>query len=419
MALRSARLIGDRVLEECLEGRHRMFEGERGLPVKRVQQALIDLDRSVGPRGADGIFGSDTGAAVTAYKKGKGLQPSDPVVGSGTMRALDDDLFNDPPQLDPTFAEFSPAVADGRLEQFVALELSALLHTPLDSWRHMLGRFALQVLNSSELLGIVAQSRAIDLRERFLALADPVQRDNTSADVFFDDAVIAGPAGNTVGFTAGGERRAFIVVSDEVILGNASILRESDGTRALITLQGVAVHELTHARNLQSSDTLREIPDTDTDAFVDTAIAQARTAATGRRSAEVLRSYVREIVARHVHWIVLQEMSGKPGTLAVRELEADRLVAAALLYFAELRSVYDSNGYGREINARGDVARFTQLEKWLRLCSEESFSDIEADDNQSTLLFQAAAQNCADQVTSQIFEFPPEDGLFPLIQDFQ
>lgn len=418
MALRSARLMGDRVLEECLAGRHRIFAGEQGLPVKRIQQALIDLNLSVGPAGADGIFGPDTGAAVTDYKTDKGLQPNDPVVGPGTMRALDDDLFHDPPQLDPTFAEFSPAVTEGRLEQFVALELSALLHTPLDSWRHMLGRHALQALNSGELLGIVAQSRAIDLRGHFLAVADPVQRDNLSAEAFFDDELRAGASARTVSFTAGGERRAFIIISDEVILGRASILRESDGTRAPITLQGVVVHEVTHARNLESSDTLREILDTDNGAFVDTAIAQQRTAATGTRSAEVLRSYVREIVARHVHWIVLQEMSGTPGTLAVRGLPADRLAAAALLYFAELRGVYDSNGYGRAINERGDAARFTQLAQWLRLCADESFSDIEADDRQCTLLFQEAAQRCADLVTQQVFEFPPEDGLFPLIQDF-
>ena len=64
MPLRSARLTGDPVLEECLAGRHRMLAGEQGLPVKRLQQGLLDLGRSVGPKGADGIFGPDNGAGA-------------------------------------------------------------------------------------------------------------------------------------------------------------------------------------------------------------------------------------------------------------------------------------------------------------------------------------------------------------------
>jgi hypothetical protein len=48
MPLRSARLTGDQVLENCLAGTHRMLAGEDGLPVMRVQSALLDLGRSVG-----------------------------------------------------------------------------------------------------------------------------------------------------------------------------------------------------------------------------------------------------------------------------------------------------------------------------------------------------------------------------------
>src|SRR3954462_8418203 len=97
MPLRSARLTGDQVLENCLTGGHRMLSGEDGLPVLRVQSALLDLGRSVGPHGADGLFGPDTGAAVTAEKTDKGRVPMVPVVGPGTIRALDNDLFHDPP----------------------------------------------------------------------------------------------------------------------------------------------------------------------------------------------------------------------------------------------------------------------------------------------------------------------------------
>ena len=135
MPLRGPRFAGDPVLEECFAARHRMLEPEQGLPVKRVQAALLELGRSVGAAGADGIFGRDTGQAVVAYKQSKGLVPDDPVVGPGTVAALDDDLFVDPPELDPAFGEFSPAVVAHRVEPFVALELAALMNTPFDSWR--------------------------------------------------------------------------------------------------------------------------------------------------------------------------------------------------------------------------------------------------------------------------------------------
>jgi len=418
MPLRSARLTGDQVLENCLTGGHRMLDGEDGLPVMRVQSGLLDLGRSVGQKGADGIFGPDTGAAVTAYKTDKGLFPNDPVVGPGTTQALDDDLFLDPPNLDPTFAEFSPAVVDHRLEQFVALELMAVLHAPLDSWRHMLGTFALNALNSGALLGIVAQSRAVDLRDRFLAVADPIQQDGATADTFFDDAISAGGAlGNTVTFFVGGQPRAFISIRDDVILGRASIVRGSDNTRAPASLQGVVVHELTHARNLIAIQALLATADTDTNAYVDTALAQQRSA-TGSPTARVLRSYVAEFTARHVHWVVLKELAGTPGGIAVGGLPADKLAAAALFYFVELPAVYDSNGYGAGINTQGDAGRFHQLDLWLRLCASQSFSDIPADNAQSTQAFLAAAQFSANQVANPTLDFAQADGVFPLIQDF-
>src|SRR5262249_1134551 len=154
--------------------------------------------------GADGFFGPDTGAAVTAYKTDKGLVPNDPVVGPGTTRALDEDLFQDPPSLDSTFGEFSPAVVAHPLGPFDRVELLPPFQAPLDSWRHMLGRFALDALNTRELLGIVAQSRAVQLRTPFLALADPLQ-DGASAENFFDDAISsAGDLGRTFTFFAGG-----------------------------------------------------------------------------------------------------------------------------------------------------------------------------------------------------------------------
>ena len=51
----------------------------------------------------------------------------------------------------------------------------------------MLATFVLNALNSGILLGIVAQSRATDLRDRFLSVADPFQSGNKPAADFFDE----------------------------------------------------------------------------------------------------------------------------------------------------------------------------------------------------------------------------------------
>lgn len=421
MPLRSARLTGDPVLENCLNDQARIQSGDNSLSVKRLQQGLLDLGRSVGPAGADGIFGSDTGSAVTAYKTDHGLVPNDPVVGPGTTQALDTDLFFDPAILDPTFAEFSPPVVEHRVEQFVATELSGLLHAPLDSFRHMLGRFALTNLSSGNLLGIVAQSRGTDLRSRFLLVADALQTDPTfglvPADPFFDDAVsLGGAAASTVTFTVGGVPRSFIVLHDDVVLGRAVITQQSTGRRAKETLQSVVVHELTHVRNVAGTFVLLSIADSDSNTYSDTALA-ATSSATGRATADVLRSFVHEMTARHVEWVILKELEGTPGSQAIRALGAGQLAAAARFYFVDT-GLFSSNGYVPGIRLQGDAVVFDQLAKWLTHCATQSFSDIPGDDRESTLAFQAAAQFCADRVANPTPIAEAADGLFPLPQHF-
>lgn len=419
MPLRGPRFSGDPVLEECFAGRHRMMAPENGLPVKRVQAALVELGFPVGPHGTDGIFGSATGHAVSAYKRSRRLAQTDPVVGPGTSKALDDDLFFDPPALDPAFAEFAPVVVDHRVEPFVALELVALRQAPFDSWRHMLGRFALGSISSGQLLGIVSQSRVRDLRDAYLAVADPVQESGTTAEGFFDLVIArANDVANTLHFLASGRRRALITIRDTVILGREALRRRiDDGTRAPVELEGVVMHELTHARNLEVDHDLELIQDTDTTAYADTALAQARSA-TGTPTMLVMRSFVREMVARHVHWIALEERAGTPGVIAVRAVRPEQLAAAALFYFVEVPQIYDHNGYGAAINAQGDAVRAAQLELWLRLCATQSFSDVPEQDRESTLLFQAAAQFWADQQVDPTLDFAAEDGVFPLPRDF-
>ncbi len=89
--LQSPRFQGIQVLDDCLNGRHRMMSPETGIGVERVQQALIDLGYGI-PSGATGNFLGETSAAVVEFKREHQLVPGDPVVGPGTMGALDEDI---------------------------------------------------------------------------------------------------------------------------------------------------------------------------------------------------------------------------------------------------------------------------------------------------------------------------------------
>lgn len=89
MGLRAVRFRNQPVLEACAAGQHRMLPPEQGPAVKRVQQALIDAGYPLPLRGADGVFGDETAAAVARYKREHGIEPSDGVVGPKTMQSLD------------------------------------------------------------------------------------------------------------------------------------------------------------------------------------------------------------------------------------------------------------------------------------------------------------------------------------------
>ena len=310
---------------------------------------------------------------------------------------------------------------DHRLEQFVASELSGLLHAPLDSFRHMLGNFALTNLNSGNLLGIVAGSRGTDLQTPFLLVADALQTNPTfglvPADQFFDDAItLGGTAASTVTSMVGGVPRSFIVIHDSVILDRAFITRTSTGKQAKETLQSVVVHELTHARNIAGTIVLLSTADSDTGTYSDIVLA-ATSSATGRATADVLRSFVHEMTARHAEWVVLKEQGGTPGRQAIHALGAGQLAAAERFYFVDTE-LFSSNGYVPGIRFRGDAVIFDQLAKWLAICATQSFSDTPADNTESTLAFQAAAQFCADRVANPTPIAETADGLFPLPQDF-
>ena len=61
--------------------------GSSGSEVKKLQQALINAGYSVGSTGADGIYGSNTAAAVKAYQKANGLS-ADGIAGNQTLSKL-------------------------------------------------------------------------------------------------------------------------------------------------------------------------------------------------------------------------------------------------------------------------------------------------------------------------------------------
>lgn len=88
--LASPWLAGDARLEGAFDNEVGNFlqRGSRGTSVKRVQQLLFFLGFDIGPKGADGIFGDDTDAAVRAFQTIH-APPVDGIIGPITIGALD------------------------------------------------------------------------------------------------------------------------------------------------------------------------------------------------------------------------------------------------------------------------------------------------------------------------------------------
>lgn len=73
-------------------GSRKILAPEVSDSVARVQQALATVGLKLPQFGVDRSFGSETGAAVSAFKMDRALQPTDPVVGKGTITRLDAEL---------------------------------------------------------------------------------------------------------------------------------------------------------------------------------------------------------------------------------------------------------------------------------------------------------------------------------------
>jgi peptidoglycan hydrolase-like protein with peptidoglycan-binding domain len=432
MPLRSLRFAGDPVLEACIEGSHRMLLNEEGLAVARVQAALVELGSSVGQAGVDGTFGPDTGNAVSSFKMRHGLQPADPVVGVGTMTALDDAFFVDPALLDPTFLEFTPFVAARRLEPFVAIELAKLLSAPLDSWRHMAARFALDSLSADTLAGIVAGSRFGDLSGFVVAHAAAVQPDGTISTDWFErerqgfvepDGRPRRFGGSAVTFPfrgADGGDIGIIVVSDDLIRGKERTVVQATGQSLPVTIDETLIHELTHLRNGHRTQDVLATSDLDAGVFTDPVLAQSLTLTTSRPTAQVLLEFLEEISARHVEWHIRQEVEGHP--LNINLLTPEQFAAAVISYMVEFPTLFDAgNGYVHVLNARPDAvtARLDQAALWLRQLDTFGFSDRAQDEAAVHDRLLQAADFCQEQANASATSDPSDPaGLTPLLQDF-
>lgn len=64
-----------------------LSNGSRGEDVRKLQQALVDAGYSVGSTGVDGIYGSNTAAAVRSYQQANGLSV-DGIAGNETLGKL-------------------------------------------------------------------------------------------------------------------------------------------------------------------------------------------------------------------------------------------------------------------------------------------------------------------------------------------
>lgn len=404
MVMRSARLSGDPVLNQCQAGTHRMLAPEQNLSVMRVQEGLKTLGFFDGE--LDGFFGPITGDAVSLYKETRGLSPTDPVVGPGTSGTLDDDLFVDPPSLDPAFGEVAGFVARHVVEPFVGLVLAPLIDAPLNSQRRDVGSFMLAALNSGFLVGIVAASRAGDL----------VGDVRIPPDLKASLASLGPAAGQAQEFIGtDGRVHEVVVIDDLTVRGQRILVHHPTGRKIKVDLLEVLCHELTHVRNVDKG--FQQTPSSDATTFLDPALAQFFDDATGHVTGRVFSQFVSEMNARHSTWIIQRERAGDP--FALRFLDPVALAMAAHFYFAETDPVFmfDDNGYMLAIRARGHAAIFNQIALWLAKAATMTFSGNPEFQQTSAQVFRDAADSAELIAQNPGLVRPPSDGLFPLLKD--
>ena len=97
-----------------------LSNGSSGSEVKKLQTALINAGYNVGSSGADGIYGSNTAAAVKAYQQANGLDV-DGIAGDQTLGKLYGSVSQPTTSATPTApttpAQTTPAAAATQVEQ--------------------------------------------------------------------------------------------------------------------------------------------------------------------------------------------------------------------------------------------------------------------------------------------------------------
>lgn len=99
----------DMAPDVIITGIKTLRRGDSGLSVKDLQEQLIAIGYDVGSKGADGVFGARTAAAVEEFQRKNGLT-ADGIAGKQTMAALrktDDDIEPEAPEDDEPVEEMS------------------------------------------------------------------------------------------------------------------------------------------------------------------------------------------------------------------------------------------------------------------------------------------------------------------------
>ncbi|MGH3925909.1 MAG: peptidoglycan-binding domain-containing protein, partial [Pseudonocardiaceae bacterium] len=71
--LRNHRFKGNQLLEATFDGERTIHQGNSGIHVTIIQQALVDAGFPIPPPGVTGVFGLGTRQAVRAFQSAKGL----------------------------------------------------------------------------------------------------------------------------------------------------------------------------------------------------------------------------------------------------------------------------------------------------------------------------------------------------------
>jgi peptidoglycan hydrolase-like protein with peptidoglycan-binding domain len=166
MALSSPRFAGNARLEKAASNKPAMGWGEKGEPVRIIQQSLIDLgywlDISTKKFGTpDGILGNETFDRVKSFQRSKGLFP-DGIIGRLTMDALDKALPGAGPVLPPL--PKTPSFKNSVRIHLISLvpETTEPLSRQENNARMVLAQYGIRLVTASgQSLGLTAAERTM------------------------------------------------------------------------------------------------------------------------------------------------------------------------------------------------------------------------------------------------------------------